>query len=659
MGDVEQHPPQSWMRDDNQVLLATLATLTLATSSILLWRGKRRPLPNESPESVAGPSVLQSALATLHISKLLSPNSRVDSVALQDAVPNLETLDEPGRTANADGSKEAKSSRSKERRRRGKDPLKDMTKGGKKFKELREVLRTAKRPTTASSEDLTEAANTPADRVISQPQDKLAAGFSNVDASPGGSGPHLSSPQNSTRSLTEDTTPRPSPSSRDVEEPFRASNPSPRPSTPLNVAQDTTTVNGTEPDSASDGIIDSYPGPSIPPTTNGVSITYKSSPEASVSQLVAANWSSSVTETSSSSVAEISSPSSATSSPSRRSQGGSRSRPNNNSWDWDGQSTFYRDPPPRFLAARKLTPVSPTIAPMPLSPTSAASPQTPANSSTPLDSPSASASWSRRSIVSPSPSPSPAPTRQLGRRTPTPRLPQTPPPNPVSAQTQIASLKGALEASKMREEKNRGEAERLAKECDMLRWRLNEDSGLWRRREAELHGYIQYLSQNLQMYAAASAHLQPPGTPFSPISPMSPPAAFNAYAFPPPGGAVPHPALAAFFAPGPPSAPSSTGSRSPGDRGRRRERAPDEDGRPSAADEEKEEDDSFVLSDEVAGAILRRPDSLRVKSRSRLTPPVEMGALRFPSISDLGNVWREEVPPEPQPEEENAGRWGG
>lgn len=38
----------------------------------------------------------------------------------------------------------------------------------------------------------------------------------------------------------------------------------------------------------------------------------------------------------------------------------------------------------------------------------------------------------------------------------------------------------------MREEKARGEAEKLGRECHDLRWRWGEDVGIWRRREGEV-----------------------------------------------------------------------------------------------------------------------------------------------------------------------------
>jgi hypothetical protein len=64
------------------------------------------------------------------------------------------------------------------------------------------------------------------------------------------------------------------------------------------------------------------------------------------------------------------------------------------------------------------------------------------------------------------------------------------PPNSVSTLTQLASLRGALEAARTREEKSRLDAERLGKECEMLKWKWGED---WRSREAEVR--TSFLSQ--------------------------------------------------------------------------------------------------------------------------------------------------------------------
>lgn len=56
----------------------------------------------------------------------------------------------------------------------------------------------------------------------------------------------------------------------------------------------------------------------------------------------------------------------------------------------------------------------------------------------------------------------------------------------VSAQTQLASLRGALEAARLREEKARQDADRLGRECADLKWRWGEEAGRWRAREGEV-----------------------------------------------------------------------------------------------------------------------------------------------------------------------------
>ncbi|KAG5717137.1 hypothetical protein E4T56_gene4173 [Termitomyces sp. T112] len=69
----------------------------------------------------------------------------------------------------------------------------------------------------------------------------------------------------------------------------------------------------------------------------------------------------------------------------------------------------------------------------------------------------------------------------------------TPPP-----QTQLASMRGALEAARMREERLGREVERLGREVDSLRW----EGGRARRREAELQAQIHHLVGQLQVYGA-------------------------------------------------------------------------------------------------------------------------------------------------------------
>jgi hypothetical protein len=49
--------------------------------------------------------------------------------------------------------------------------------------------------------------------------------------------------------------------------------------------------------------------------------------------------------------------------------------------------------------------------------------------------------------------------------------------------------------------------------------------------------------------------------------------------------------------------------------------------------------DVFPFNEKVAGAILKRPESLREGKQWSSTPPNEVGPLCFSSLSNLGNVW--------------------
>ena len=97
--------------------------------------------------------------------------------------------------------------------------------------------------------------------------------------------------------------------------------------------------------------------------------------------------------------------------------------------------------------------------------------------------------------------------------------------------------------------------------------------------------------------------------------------------------------LARSFPPPPSSAGSGSAGGSP-DRGRRRGRDGSE-----SPELEPEEEEELELSDEVADAILKRPDSIkRIRRKLSNTSASSdgerpsLGALRFPSI---GNSWVE------------------
>ncbi|PPQ70427.1 hypothetical protein CVT24_013177 [Panaeolus cyanescens] len=125
------------------------------------------------------------------------------------------------------------------------------------------------------------------------------------------------------------------------------------------------------------------------------------------------------------------------------------------------------------------------------------------------------------------------------RRAPTPRRPQTPsynsnnhsncstPPPPsstssssshhppsngsssgmpaLSTQTQLASVRGALEASRLREEKNKAEIERVTKEMERLQW----ENANCKRGEMELRKQIAYLMHQVHSYASMFAAVSP------------------------------------------------------------------------------------------------------------------------------------------------------
>ena len=120
-------------------------------------------------------------------------------------------------------------------------------------------------------------------------------------------------------------------------------------------------------------------------------------------------------------------------------------------WDWDGQSSTYSAGSRAASFSSRAKAVPRDMLESPSSPASPSMPSTP-------------------SLVFPS-------------------LNTYPPPG-ASLVTQIASLKGALEASRTREDMHRRDAERWSKECDLIKWRWNEAGDIWRRREAEVRACL-------------------------------------------------------------------------------------------------------------------------------------------------------------------------
>ncbi|KAF8513062.1 hypothetical protein JB92DRAFT_3096613 [Gautieria morchelliformis] len=154
-------------------------------------------------------------------------------------------------------------------------------------------------------------------------------------------------------------------------------------------------------------------------------------------------------------------------------------------WDWDGQSSTYSSGSRAPSASSCVKPAQRDGLPSPTSPSSPLIPSVP-------------------SLVFPS-------------------LNTHPPPG-ASLPTQIAGLKGALEASRTREDTHRRDAARWSKECDLIKWRWNEASDLWRRREAELQAQIHHLMHQVHTltHTMQTASLSSPVAPLS-FAPGQPP----------------------------------------------------------------------------------------------------------------------------------------
>ncbi|KAJ7775179.1 hypothetical protein B0H16DRAFT_1684762 [Mycena metata] len=723
MDDGEQDSLHAVLRSDNTVLVATtIATLFLAGSALICRSGRRLSF---SPHS-AGLS-------------LTSPTSQADSDAKKH--PNGKNNGNSA-LSGSDDAKDAKNARSKERRRRGKDPLKEILKGGKKLKMLSVVSRD--RDDTGSS---TSASTSPLPQTMQSGSSQRSASISTSSRSVSSSTASSSVAAAAGLNMTE-LTPR-----NDSEDADTTVRMPPPPRKPRGRAQAVATSVDTIPN-ADPGLRD-ISEIAEPPT---ISISSSSSASTSASLTTAATSpSASPSDKSSSGSTVLLQPS----------QSYYPSAPN--PWDWDGQGpaepeTVYCKPP-RFRSKSRGSPGPSSSAPFASTSTAAYSPAPPSSSSL------SSEEFTFPTLnAAPSPTSAPEPRPILGgtnsgtpRRLSTPRRVPTPgsggntPPPSLNTQTQIASLRGALEAARMREEKARADLDRYAKDFEMMRWENNT----WRRRELEvrrvslmLQAQIHHLMHQLQGYAALFASSMAPGQPhphmqgssgpgspnapspgypgmFSPpmLSPLGvngqqPQQPFFAYPAPMPGGPPPPPppqqqTLFSMLFPngtlggtgsgsgagsgsghgsgsGPPSSvsgsagssvgsvsPDLVGSPAPADRGRRRTRTQTAEARLGmgggtwegdegegwvgieAQDEEHEhvgehgedepyEDDLYEedsgFSDVLADAILKRPESIRVRSRRSTRrdsvkdkPPQEF---TYPSISDFGNV-------------HGSGAWGG
>jgi hypothetical protein len=127
MNDGEREHAHNWLlAEDNRLFLFTFSSLALAVASLLLWRANHvhNHSVNDCPDSEpahSAQSVLTAALSTFNITSRAPGECDL-------TVPQQPSTAEPSTSA----STEQKPSRSKERRRRGKIPYKELVKSGKK-----------------------------------------------------------------------------------------------------------------------------------------------------------------------------------------------------------------------------------------------------------------------------------------------------------------------------------------------------------------------------------------------------------------------------------------------------------------------------------------------------------------------------------------------
>ena len=368
-------------------LISAIAAVTVATSSVFLWR-IRRTSPAEAK----------------HDTEPITPAPS----SLQTAVPHdVVPLQDP----------KGKASRSKERRRRGKDLFKELSRGSKKHKELHRQLN---RHSTTS---LTEQ-----DHPQLEASPVKSSGLSHVQI--------------------------PGPSQLGELAPNVVDDPRPSIDRPQDVTVSRSLAGkfdlpalSTNEERPMEDRLPSQDNEVVPPDASEEPCTSQVGPcEASIDLLAA---------------------------PSRvlgsHTPSPSQGRPHSGvTSEWDGQLS---EPPPRFAAVRATN----------LQSSSCPSLCSPASFS-PTDNHLALSDVSSPTLLT-----CPSPALRVGlRRMPTSHLP-SPSPNPVSAQTQIASLRGALEAARLREEKSRMEAECRAKEYDALRRRWMEEITSRQHREAQVH----------------------------------------------------------------------------------------------------------------------------------------------------------------------------
>ncbi|KAG8221555.1 hypothetical protein J3R82DRAFT_1797 [Butyriboletus roseoflavus] len=438
-----------WLADDlfvlNAVFLLTASSLAVVLTSCLWHHIHPEPVEQQHPDNA--PSIFSAALSSFHTSALRTvPKTSQQSVPPSSPAPEQ---------------KDHKSTRSKERRRRGKDPFKDLLKGGKKSKALLNAIKATDDDYTPLSADTLSTSTAPENDTASstsrsqspEPSGDLME-HPRLNAESGDSGAGNTAPDTSSTSMITSSSDVSDRGSSDACSWADAIHPHSVPphsitsaDTQVNISTASTVVEHTSEDALSS-----------PPVSTACSDICM--PQARNSQAVSTTGA----------CAKL-----------------VRART---------KLRLSRMEPSAKLPLLLSTPsalsdnVGKSFPPMPClnlstHSTDGAGPSTPTNSrgSTPS------------SLL-------PSPSEDLGQGEPnTQPLDQS----AASAQIQLTSMHGALEAARLREEQLRIGAEQVTKERDELRWRWNEDAGLWRRREAELQAQIYHLMHQLQAYAAVAS----------------------------------------------------------------------------------------------------------------------------------------------------------
>ncbi|KAG1856556.1 hypothetical protein C8R48DRAFT_718569 [Suillus tomentosus] len=733
MDEGEREHVHNWLlaEDNARIAILTVSSLALAVASILLWRAKQaenNPGNDHGPSSQqarSAQSIITAALSTFHIAS----NTPGECDMTEPEHPNTP------QTSSTSTDMDQKASRSKERRRRGKVPIKELLKNGKKAKSTPKTLQ----PKTPVHQD-----NSGSDSPVFESESKSTTSNDNIAPVAPSTYCLLSPTQDSPKeSLVSHLNVESPPAVEPHEDRLLPACMSASSSEPASVSRHVTSNDLTMRTSRSEhthlhGTADNIQPAGSPCYDDSLSsMLESSSPPTSAEEHDSHGFTSSFT-----------------------SYPQSRSMPlrvsiSTHTLDLDGQSQAYRagahTKPPRLMPKHRGADKSNgscVIAASishntPLASSSASHSSSPARV---MLSTSACASSSPLhpnlgSSIEPTPSPSgsspqlvPSPTLPhvtfptlnplqaspndhththssivespimngqtvAGLPIPTASRGSTPPPGasvhtvhigsptgPLRAQTQLASMRGALEAARLREEKARTEAERVGKENEELKWRWNEDTMAWRRREGELQAQVHHLMQQLQaaysilttLQSQAQAQAQSPSSsyssPTSPsprLQPHSPNISHNGlpsnFSHNPPahvqallassyhpypgfpgtyGGAGMTPLFSGLrmtMNPGSsvrngggkgqytPDTTSSAGS-SPS-RGRRRRRnsassSAQENNREDVSISEAEGDQEDMWQNSIlADAILKRPESLRVPSRGSLRSDGRMSAI--------------------------------